>query len=89
MVARVPLFSTLDAAAVAEVIKLLYTRTFQPDALIVSAGEPGGAMYLIGGGEATVCVVPGRSPTHLVAFMCWTARGFPVSAAGTPKSSVT
>jgi Ion transport protein len=30
-------------------------------ALIVSTGEPGGAMYLIGSGEATVCVVP-RTP---------------------------
>src|SRR4029079_9640030 len=60
MVARVPLFSTLDAAEVAEVTKLLYTRAFQPGALIVSAGEPGGAMYLIGSGEATVCVVPGH-----------------------------
>ena len=32
MVARVPLFSTLDAAEVAEVTKLLYTRLFQPGA---------------------------------------------------------
>ena len=59
MVARVPLFSTLDAAAVIEVTKLLYTRTFQGRALIVSAGKSGGAMYLIGGGETTVCVMPG------------------------------
>jgi len=60
MVARVPLFSTLDAAEVAEVTKLLYTRLFQPGATIVPAGDPGGAMYLIGSGEATVCVVPGE-----------------------------
>lgn len=33
MVARVPLFSTLDAAEVAEVTKLLYTRAFQPGRL--------------------------------------------------------
>jgi voltage-gated potassium channel len=65
MAARVPLFSTLDAAAVTEVTKLLYTRTFQPGrALVVSAGQPGGAMYLIGGGETTVCVVP-RHPIKL------------------------
>ena len=60
MVARVPLFNTLDAVEVAEVTKLLYTRLFQPGATIVPAGDPGGAMYFIGSGEATVCVVPGH-----------------------------
>jgi len=60
MVARVPLFSTLDAAEVAEVTKLLYTRLFQPGATIVPAGDPGGAMYFIGSGDATVCAVPGQ-----------------------------
>ncbi len=60
MVARVPLFSTLDAAEVVEVTKLLYTRLVPPGALIVPAGEPGGAMYLIGSGEATVRAIPGR-----------------------------
>ena len=60
MVARVPLFSTLDAAEVAEITKLLYTRLFQPGATIVPAGDPGGAMYFIGSGEATVCAVPGE-----------------------------
>jgi len=64
MVARVPLFATLGAAEVAEVTKLLYTRLFQPGATIVAAGDPGGAMYFIGSGEATVRVVPGR-PTKL------------------------
>ena len=64
MVARVPLFSTLDAAEVAEVTKLLYTKMFKAGASIITAGEPGGAMYLIGSGEATVCVVPGH-PIHL------------------------
>jgi voltage-gated potassium channel len=60
MVARVPLFATLDAAEVAEVTRLLYTRLFQPGATIVPAGDAGGAMYFIGSGEATVCVVPGQ-----------------------------
>jgi voltage-gated potassium channel len=64
MVARVPLFSTLDAAEMTEVTKLLYTKMFKAGASIVTAGEPGGAMYLIGSGEATVCVVPGH-PIHL------------------------
>ena len=60
MVARVPLFSSLDAAEVAEVTKLLYTRLFQPGALIVSAGDAGGAMFLIGSGEASVRMAGGR-----------------------------
>ncbi len=60
MVARVPLFATLEATEVVEVTKLLYTRLFQPGATIVPAGDPGGAMYFIGSGEATVCVVPGQ-----------------------------
>jgi voltage-gated potassium channel len=60
MVTRVPLFSTLDSAEVAEVTKLLYTRLFQPGALIVAAGAPGGAMYFIGSGDATVQIGPGR-----------------------------
>jgi voltage-gated potassium channel len=64
MVARVPLFATLGAAEVAEVTKLLYTRLFQPGATIVAAGDPGGAMYFIGSGEATVRLLPGR-PTKL------------------------
>jgi voltage-gated potassium channel len=50
MVARVPLLATLDAAEVAEVTKLLYTRLLQPGATIVSAGDPAGAMYFIGSG---------------------------------------
>ena len=55
-----PLFATLDAVEVAEITKLLYTRQFQPGATIVPAGGPGGAMYIVGSGEATVCVVPGH-----------------------------
>ncbi|MGB6910076.1 MAG: ion transporter [Methyloceanibacter sp.] len=60
MVARVPLFSTLDANEVGEVTKLLYTRLFQPGATIVSAGDAGAEMYLIGSGEATVRMSAGR-----------------------------
>jgi voltage-gated potassium channel len=39
MVARVSLFSALDAAEVAEVTKLLYTKMFKAGASIVTAGE--------------------------------------------------
>jgi voltage-gated potassium channel len=60
MVARVPLFSTLDAAEVAEVSKLLYTKMFKAGTPIVSAGDPGGAMFLLGDGEAVASLGPGR-----------------------------
>ena len=72
MVARVPLFSTLDAAEVAEVTKLLYTRLFQPGATIVPAGDASGAMYFISSGDATVCVVPGQPiKLHEGDFFAW------------------
>jgi voltage-gated potassium channel len=61
MVARVPLFATLDASEVAEVTKLLYTQQFQPGATIVSAGDAGGAMYFIGSGQASVYPVAGKA----------------------------
>ncbi len=54
MVARVPLFATMDAAEVAEITKLLYTRTYLPGVPIVRAGDAGDAMYLLASGEAEV-----------------------------------
>jgi voltage-gated potassium channel len=60
MVARIPLFSGLKANEIAEISKILYTRLVQPGAAIVSAGQPGGAMYFIGGGDASVQIPPGR-----------------------------
>jgi voltage-gated potassium channel len=61
MVARVPLFSTLDAPRWPKLPSCSTPARSSQAALIVSPGEPGGAMYLIGSGEATVCVVP-RTP---------------------------
>jgi voltage-gated potassium channel len=60
MVARIPLFADLKANEIGEISKILYTRLVQPGAAIVSAGQPGGAMYFIGSGEASVQVAPGR-----------------------------
>ena len=45
MVARVPLFSTMDVAEVAEITKLLQTRTIAAGATIVHPGESGGGMF--------------------------------------------
>ena len=60
MVARLPLFSTMNEAEVAEITKLLYTRTFAPGVPIVRAGDAGGAMYLIESGEAAVSMGAGK-----------------------------
>ena len=60
MVARVPLFSTLDAAEVAEVSKLLYSRLVPAGGVIVSAGDAGRAMYFIASGDASVQLAAGR-----------------------------
>ena len=54
MIARVPLFATMDESEIAEITKLLYTRTYLPGVPIVRAGGAGDAMYLIAGGEAEV-----------------------------------
>ncbi len=54
MVARVPLFAGLDAAAVAEVMSLLHSKTVPAGGHIVTAGERGDAMYFIASGEAAV-----------------------------------
>ena len=60
MVARVPLFATMDESEIAEITKLLYTRTYLPGVPIVRAGDAGDAMYLIAGGEAMVELGRGR-----------------------------
>ena len=54
MVARVPLFSTMDVAEVAEITKLLQTRTIAAGATIVHPGESVGGMFLIASGEAVI-----------------------------------
>jgi voltage-gated potassium channel len=54
MVARVPLFSGLDAAALCDLVGLLKARKVQPRTVIIRKGEPGDAMYLIASGQVEV-----------------------------------
>jgi voltage-gated potassium channel len=54
LVARVPLFSGLDGAALAQVMTLLYSRSFDAGDAIVRVGDPATAMYFITSGEAVV-----------------------------------
>jgi voltage-gated potassium channel len=61
MVARLPLFSSMSESEIAEITKLLYTRTYAPGMPIVRAGDTGGAMYLIESGEATVALAGGKT----------------------------
>lgn len=63
MVARVPLFATMDETEIAEITKLLYTRTFLPGVPMVRAGDVGDGMFLIASGEAVVEVARGKSTT--------------------------
>ncbi|WP_162918216.1 cyclic nucleotide-gated ion channel [Taklimakanibacter deserti] len=60
MVARVPAFTGLDGAALAELVSLLRARKFPPDTIIIRKGDEGDSMYFIASGEVEV-VLPRRS----------------------------
>ncbi|HET7448275.1 MAG TPA: cyclic nucleotide-gated ion channel [Methyloceanibacter sp.] len=60
MIARVPLFASMDYSEVAEITKLLYTRTFMPGVPMVRAHDAGDAMFIIASGEAVVEISPSR-----------------------------
>ena len=54
MIAGVPLFASMDYSEIAEITKLLYTRTFMPGVPMVRAHDAGDAMFIIANGEAVV-----------------------------------
>ena len=54
MVARVPLFASLDAAQIGEIIHYLRAQTAESGSIIVRKGEPGTAMYFIAGGAVEI-----------------------------------
>ncbi len=54
MVAKVPLFSGLDARRVAEIVELLHPRFAAPGEMVIRTGERGDAMYFLVAGEVTV-----------------------------------
>jgi voltage-gated potassium channel len=54
MVARVPLFARLDAAAIADLVGMLRARTVPAGTTIIRKGERGDAMYLIASGRVEV-----------------------------------
>jgi voltage-gated potassium channel len=54
MVARVPLFSSLDAAAIAEVMKIMRTRAVSAGTVIAARGEEAEGMFFIADGEVKI-----------------------------------
>jgi voltage-gated potassium channel len=60
MVARVPAFSGLDAAALSELVSMLRARRLPRDSIIIRKGDEGDSMYFIASGEVEV-VLPKRS----------------------------
>ncbi|AVO45446.1 cyclic nucleotide-gated ion channel [Phreatobacter cathodiphilus] len=60
MVSGVPLFSGLDAASVAEVMRALTSATYEPGALICRAGQPARAVFVIAEGEVEAEGAGGR-----------------------------
>ena len=60
MVARVPLFAAMDESEIAEITKLLYTRTYLPGVPMVRTGDAGDAMFLVASGEAVAEIGAGK-----------------------------
>jgi voltage-gated potassium channel len=60
MVARVPLFSRLDAASIADLVGILRARTVPAGTTIIRKGERGDAMYLIASGGVEVDSAAGK-----------------------------
>jgi voltage-gated potassium channel len=60
MVAHVPLFSHLDAAAISDLIGILRARTVPAGTVVIRKGEPGDAMYLIASGAVVVDATAGK-----------------------------
>ena len=54
LVARVPVFSGLDAATIAQIMDLLHSHSYEAGEEIVRQGESADSMYFIAGGEVVV-----------------------------------
>ena len=65
IVAKVPFFTMIGAAAIAEVARLLRPRDYPAGAVIMRRGESGDCMYFIASGEVEVAVEPGSESLRL------------------------
>ncbi|MFV2093069.1 MAG: cyclic nucleotide-gated ion channel, partial [Hyphomicrobiales bacterium] len=68
LVARVPLFSTLTAAEISEVMALLYSQVFKTGATITSAGDKASSMFFIVSGLVEVILEKKRVKLEEGAF---------------------
>ncbi len=82
LVAEVPFFQTLGAAAIADIVRLLHARDVAAGTVVVREGQPGDAMYFIVSGEATAMVTPEPVVLRPGAFFGEMALLF-----GTPRSA--
>jgi voltage-gated potassium channel len=54
MVAKVPLFSELNASEIADIMRLLRAQQVEPGGIIARRGEPAHSMYFIAAGEVEI-----------------------------------
>jgi len=54
MIAKVPLFSELEAGDIADIMRLLRAQTVEPGAIITRRGDPAHSMYFIAAGEVEI-----------------------------------
>lgn len=58
LVAEVPFFQTLGAAAIADIVRLLHVRDVAAGTVVIREGQVGDSMYFIVSGEATAMLAP-------------------------------
>jgi voltage-gated potassium channel len=56
MIARVPLFAELEAADIADIMRLLRAQTVEPGAMITRRGDAAHSMYFIAAGEVEIAL---------------------------------
>jgi voltage-gated potassium channel len=82
LVAEVPFFQTLGAAAIADIVRLLRVRDVRTGTVVIRKGQAGDSMYFIVSGEATAMLAPEAVKLSPGAFFGEMALLF-----GTPRST--
>jgi voltage-gated potassium channel len=63
MVARIPMFADMSRGELADITKVLDTRSYEPGVPIVRAGDVGEKMYILASGEARLLLGKDRTVT--------------------------
>jgi voltage-gated potassium channel len=82
LVAKVPFFQTLGAAAIADIVRLLHARDVAAGTVVIREGQAGDSMYFIVSGEARAMLAPEPVTLRPGAFFGEMALLF-----GTPRSA--